>query len=97
VRKTSRGAGDAPASRTHRAYTVDDGGCRRFYIDHLLFLEDAWYRRLLAWKVGAMLQRGGRMHLSFRCSAGCCELDSARSAADFLLSGRHAKDWLTAA
>lgn len=67
---------------------------RRLFIDHLLFCEDGSYRRLLAWRIGPYLKRVGRLHLSFKCSGGCCEAVSPRTAADFLLSGKYADAWV---
>jgi hypothetical protein len=67
---------------------------RRFYIDHRLFNDDPWYRRLLAWRIGAYLVPGSRLHLSFKCSGDCCQLDSPRSAANFLLGRKYADAWL---
>jgi hypothetical protein len=68
--------------------------CRRFYIDHFLFLEDPYYRLLLARVIGRYVGRVGRLHLTFKCSGGCCELDNPRGAADFLLSGKYADAWM---
>jgi hypothetical protein len=71
------------------------GPARRFYIDHFLFLEDPYYRRLLARVIGRYLGRVGRLHLTFMCSGGCCELDGdRRGTVNFLLSGKYADAWM---
>ena len=69
-------------------------GCRRFYIDHLLFAESGSYRRLLAWVIEPYVHRVGRLHLSFKCSGGCCGAMDAGKDAAWLLSGKGAAAWM---
>jgi len=58
--------------------------CRRFYIDHFLFLEDPYYRLLLARVIGRYVGRVGRLHLTFKCSGGCVRTRQPKRGSRFL-------------
>jgi hypothetical protein len=78
------------ASSEERDAALIMGPARRFFIDHLLFCGEPEYRRLLARRIAVEAPRVGRIHLSFKCQSGCCELVDPRTAANFLLSRRWA-------